>query len=177
MEYFRHARPGHSCLARRRVGTGSAEPDFRRSDRLQGDVVAAVVEHPDTAGAVLPDHPRRHLRTTGAGQSGGRDLGGSASIDGAIETLNAPRCRMPPRSFSSCSPLLGRVPEGLSLQAALYFPPYRLALVKPGWSVAERRRPSVNPPAALRSANGYYATNRSAPCPGRARGRRTRARP
>src|SRR5258705_10328331 len=54
-------RPGHSCLARRRVGTGIADPDFRRSDRLQGDVVAAVVGHADNAGGVLPDHPRRHL--------------------------------------------------------------------------------------------------------------------
>src|ERR1700736_5614624 len=40
-------------------------------------------------------------------------------------------------------------PEGVSPEAALYFPSYRLALVKPKWSVPERRRRTVNSPAAL----------------------------
>src|SRR6266702_510735 len=80
-----------------------------------------------------------------------------------------------------------RLPRLLVSTPAPYFPSYRLALVKPGWSVAERCRLGVTPPAAVmrvtldwvRSANGYCAepeTNRSAPRPARARGRRARAR-
>jgi hypothetical protein len=36
-------------------------------------------------------------------------------------------------------------PRAVAASAALYFPSYGLALAKPAWSVAERRRPSVNP--------------------------------
>ena len=67
-----------AVCARRRVGAGIADPDFRRNHRLHRDVVAAMVEHPDLAGAVLSDHPRHHLRQAGMGQAGGYSLGGSA---------------------------------------------------------------------------------------------------
>jgi hypothetical protein len=57
-----HARSGGGGFARRDFGPGIPATDSWRFGRLHRDVVAALVEHSDPAGAVLSDHPRRHLR-------------------------------------------------------------------------------------------------------------------
>ena len=84
LEFVRRARPDGRSDARNHVRAGLAAADVRRNDRLDRSHDAAMVEHSDPAGAVLPAHPRHHLRQTAAGQPGGCGLAGSADAAVAL---------------------------------------------------------------------------------------------